>query len=518
MKRASIFIPGILILCLQSLYAGQGGSNLNGSPQAKGVPTSSNAQLSLTLQDVIHSSTVIAPGIRALSWRPGTKQLTFLRPPGNGGPYTLSAYDVESHRETVLFDSAAGKQQLDLHSYQWSPRGDVILLEGDNDLWLLDPQTHGLRRLTHDGVAKEVPAFSPAGDRIAFVEKHDLYVVDAKSGAVRLLSHDGSDTIYNGRLDWVYEEELANRASGRAFEWSPDGKRIAYLRLDDAPVPDYPITDFLATHVTLEHERFPQAGDRNPLPSLRVAAVDEPSAPPARLALDPRQVEYFGPNFTWTPDGAALCFLAINRAQTDVAVHRWTPRTGNDRVLLTEHDPYWVNSVEVPYFLKGGRQFLWVSERDGWQHVYLYTAEGKLVRQITRGAWMLDRPLFGDEPLFQLDPQENWLYFASTNPDPRERQLYRIHLDGSGMERITAESGSHTLDLSPDGRYLVGSLLDVRCAARDPSAEFERSAGGHDRRPLKSPGRIRFGQAGVCGGESAGRSHVICPTPETRGL
>ena len=118
--------------------------------------------------------------------------------------------------------------------------------------------------------------------------------------------------------------------------------------------------------------------------------------------------------------------------------------------------------------MKGGREFLWVSERDGWQHVYLYTADGKLVRQITHGAWMLDQPIFEDVPLFQLDAQEKWLYFASTNPDPRERQLYRIHLDGSSMERITQEAGSHTLDLSPDGRFLVDrfSTPDVPPVAR----------------------------------------------------
>ena len=340
----------------------------------------------------------------------------------------------------------AGNEKLDLNSYQWSPRGDAILLEGENDLWLLNPQTGGLRRLTHDAEAKEVPAFSPAGDRIAFAKKHDLYVVDVKNGAVRRLTHDGSDTIYNGRLDWVYEEELANRSTARSFEWSPDGKRIAYLRLDDGPVPVYPITDYLSTHVSLTRERFPQAGDPNPRASLHVVAVDDPSAKPAAITLDAQQVEYLGPTFTWTPDGAAVCFLALNRPQTNVAVHRWEPRTGSDRVLFVEHDPYWVNSLEPPHFLKGGRQFLWISERDGWQHVYLYTAEGKLVRQITRGAWMLDRPVFEDAPLFQLDPQENWLYFASTNPDPRERQLYRIHLDGSGMERITQEPGTHTLE------------------------------------------------------------------------
>ena len=455
MKRVTGFLFAFLILCLPALDAQSGTKPW-------------------TLQDVIHPESVVEPGIFALSWRPdgtgvppvtrhgqdghGTsaKQLTFVRPtPGKAGGSILCAYDLESHTEAVLFDPAGTNEKLDLGSYQWSPRGDAILMEGQNDIWLLDPQTGGIRRLTQDGEAKEVPAFSPAGDRIAFVKKHDLYVVDVKSGALRQLTHDGSDTIYNGRLDWVYEEELADRSTARAYEWSPDGKCIAYLRLDDGPVPVYPITDYLSTHVSLVHERFPQAGDPNPLPSLHVVAVDDPSEQPAAISLDPKQVEYFGPNFTWTPDGSALCFLALNRAQTDVAVHRWVPQTGNDRVLFVEHDPYWVNSLEPPHFMKGGREFLWVSERDGWQHIYLYTAEGKLVRQITRGAWMLDRPAFGDDPLFQMDPQENWLYFASTNPDPRERQVYRIHLDGSGMERISTEPGSHTVNLSPDGRFLV---------------------------------------------------------------
>jgi dipeptidyl-peptidase-4 len=437
LKRVAGFLLAFLILCLPALDAQSGTKPL-------------------TLQDVIQPGNIIPPGIFALRWRPGAKQLTFVRPaPEKAGVPKLCAYDLENHTETVLFDPAGSKEKLDLGSYQWSPHGDAILMEGEKDLWLLDPQTGGVRRLTQDGEAKEVPTFSPAGDRIAFVKKHDLHVLDLKNSALRQLTHDGSDTIYNGRLDWVYEEELADRSTARAYEWSPDGKRIAYLRLDDGPVPEYPITDYLSTHVSLTHERFPQAGDHNPFPSLHVVAVESPATKPATIALDPKQVEYFGPNFNWTPDGAALCFLALNRAQTDVAVHRWAPQTGKDSVLFTEHDPYWVNSLEPPRFLRGGREFLWVSEHDGWQHVYRYTAEGKLVRQITRGAWMLDRQAFGDDPLFQLDPQENWLYFASTNPDPRERQLYRIHLDGSGMERITTEPGSHTPDLSPDGRFLV---------------------------------------------------------------
>jgi len=450
LKRATSFLLGFFLICLPSLHAQTG-------------------TRPLTLHDVIHSSAIVAPGINTLSWRPGSKQLTYVRPvPGSGAVSRLCAYDLETHAETVLFNPADSKEKFVLGSYQWSPHGDAILLEGNNDLWLLDPRTVAVRKLTNDGEEKEVPTFSPSGDRVAFVKKHNLFIVDVKTGVVRQLTHDGSETVYNGRLDWVYEEELANRSSARAYEWSPDGKRIAYLRLDDGPVPEYPITDYLATHVSLVHERFPQAGDPNPLPSLHVLALDDATAKPAAIALDRKQVEYFGPTFTWTPDGAAVCFLALNRAQTEVAVHRWSPRLGTDRVIFVEHDPYWVNSLEPPQFLKGGHEFLWASERDGWQHVYLYTADGKLERQITRGAWMLDKPIFQDAPLFQLDAQETWLYFASTNPDPRERQLYRIHLDGTGMERITSEAGSHTLDLSPGGEFLVDlfSTADAPPVAR----------------------------------------------------
>ena len=434
LKRAIAIFLGFFILSSLSLLAQSG-------------------KKPLTIQDVIHPAGIVAPGISAFNWRPGGKQLTFIRP-GNAGASTLSAYDLASHVESVLFNPSDRKEKLNLSSYQWSPRGDAILLEGEKDLYLLNPQTGSLRQLTQDGVEKEVPTFSPAGDRIAFVKKHNLYVEDVKTGMVRQLTRDGSDTIYNGRLDWVYEEELANRTTARSYEWSPDGKRIAYLRLDDRPVPDYPITDYLATHVSLIHERFPQAGDPNPRASLHMVTVDDPLVKPGAITLDPKQVEYLGPTFTWTPNGAAVCYLALNRAQTHVAVHRWEPGVG-DRVLLVETDPYWVNSLEPPHFMKGGRQFLWVSERDGWQHVYLYTAEGKLVRQITRGQWMLDQPVFEDAPLFQLDARENWLYFASTNPDPRERQIYRVHLDGSGMERLTPEAGTHSLNLSPDGRFLA---------------------------------------------------------------
>jgi dipeptidyl-peptidase 4 len=423
---------------------------------------------SLTVSLIVHTEQIVSPGISPVAWTPDGKHLTFIRREGSGkeAASSLCEWDVESHTERVLFKPGSGGEQLNLASYKWSPSGDSILFEGKNDLWLLDVSSRQLRRLTHDPDAEDDPTFSPTERRLAFVKKHNLFVMDLRAGSVQQLTSDGSDLVFNGKQDWVYEEELANRATGQAYEWSPDGKAIAYLRLNDSPVPEYPITDYLGTHVHLVPERFPQAGDPNPRVALYIRDLTQPSA--VEVPLKRGDVEYVAPTLAWTPDSSALCYLTLNRAQNAETVHLWETEKRVDRTLVTEKGSYWINSLEPPYFLPGKQQFLWLSERDGWMHLYLYGLHGKLLRQVTRGDWMIDRPFFQEAPIFQVDPQANWVYFASTDPDPRERQLYRADLEAGRIERLTREPGTHTLNLSPRGDYLVDlySTKDVPPSTR----------------------------------------------------
>jgi dipeptidyl-peptidase 4 len=411
------------------------------------------AKKHLTPELVTSEGQIVPRAIGRVRWRPGSEQISYLRHDDEG----LWVYDVATRQEHRVHLSSSA--DVDLHSYRWSPKGNRILFEGGGNLWLLDPANGETKRLTDDPQKDEEPTFAPTGDRVAFVRQNNLYTLSLQTGRITQLTNDGTPLILNGKLDWVYKEELADRATGRAYEWSPDGKQIAYLRLDDSPVPQYPLIHFLSTHVDFSLQRFPQAGDPNPQASFHVVSVDGGEkhswVPPG----DSTPMEYFGPSFSWTPDSKAISFVTLNRDQTEMAVRLWNADSGSDRTLLVEKDPYWINSLHPPGFLEDGR-FLWLSERDGWLHLYLYGRRGKLLEKLTSGDWMLDHPLFSDLPMFQWGGDS--VYFLSTKAGPLERQIYRVRLDGSHLERLSKEPGTHTFLLSPDGRFYVETFSDYQ--------------------------------------------------------
>jgi dipeptidyl-peptidase-4 len=432
------------------------------------VINAQEAKKPLTIELVTRPQGLMTPGLARVEWRPGSKEISYLKRQGfgRGASATLYLYGVTSGKERVLLappSETTEGERPNPSSYQWSPSGDALLFEGEKEVWIYNLATSQMKTLTKERAPIEHTTFSPTGERVAFVEENDLFALEIKTGHRERLTNDGNENVMNGKFDWVYEEELSNRATGQAYEWSPDGKKIAYLRLDDSPVPQYPLTHYLSDHVNLTEERFPQSGDPNPTPSFHVVSL-EGNRPQTWTAAAPKSVEYFGPSVSWTPDSKAVAFLTLNRAQDELDVHLWDAAAGTDRVLLTEKDATWINSLEPPRFLGDKQRFLWLSERDGWLHLYLYGIDGKLQKQLTRGDWMIDRPAFSNTPMVAVDEKGGWAYFAATTPDPRERHLYRVRLEGGSLQPLAPQPGAHGLNLSPDGQY----LLDQFSSLNDP--------------------------------------------------
>jgi len=410
-----------------------------------------------------------------LAWHPDGKRLTFLRRSGESS--SLYALDVTKGSEARLLDGstlkAPGDQPLPLASASWLPDGRTLLVPARGDIFTVDVRTSQVRTLVQSPETEEYAEASPDGRFVAFVRKSDLYVVEVETAKVVRLTQNGSDTLLNGKLDWVYEEELASR-SGQGFVWSPDSRQIAYLQLDQSRVPTFPIVDFLPVRNEVEWERYPKAGAPNAIVRLGVVGLDKDGSPgPERLlSFDPDDV-YVLPQLGWSADSRAVAFQHLNRAQDHLELRLLpvpaSPREalGTPRTILTETSKAWVNTFGAPRFLKDGRRFLWMSERDGYAHLYLCELAGSC-RTVTQGPWIVDgRVSFtGSGPDFVIDERSGFVYFSATEKDPRERHLYRIRLDGTGRTRLTKEDGTHRCVVAPDGRFYADSWSDVNTPPR----------------------------------------------------
>ena len=413
-----------------------------------------------------------------LRWHPDGKRLTYLRK--REGRSDLMALDVTHGRESVLLNGSsvavsgdASSIALPLGGYAWTPSGDRLLVAQKGDLFLVDARTGSAHPLTRTPETEEFPELSPDGRRVAFVRANDLYVLDLGSGREVRLTRSGSDTVLNGRLDWVYEEELASR-SGKSYAWSPDSRALAFLQLDQARVPTFPIVDFLPVRNEVALQRYPKAGSPNAVVRVGVVGFADDLTPgPERLvSFEPDDV-YVVPDLAWSPDSRTVACQWLNRAQNELQL-RFLPvppsekaALGAARTVLVEKGAAWVNVLAAPHFLKDGRRFLWVSERDGFAHIYLCDLAGAC-RPVTSGPWMVDdRQTFTQSSgSLAVEERTGFVYFTATEKDPRERHLYRARFDGTGRSRLTQEDGTHKVLVSPDARFYADTFSDASTPPR----------------------------------------------------
>ena len=374
--------------------------------------------------------------------------------------------DPKTWKKTPLFDAgglkgalvAAGADEkaalaaLGSGQFRWNKPRTAFVLSVADDLYLVDLAKVQAKRLTNTPGDEIEPTFSPDGAKVAFLRDHDLYMVTTGDAKETRLTTGGDETHFNGRLDWVYQEEVYGRGDFKAFWWAPDSSKLAYLSLDETKVPVYTLVDDRAFDQKLLRARYPKAGDPNPIARLGIVDLNGHTT----WTKDPYNgAESLIVRVDWTPKGQ-LTAAWMNRVQTWLDLRRYEGL--DSEVLIHEQTKAWVDTehVQLPTYLKDG-SFLWMSDRTGHHHIYRYDANGKLMGAVTSGDWDV-RDLFG------ADAKGKYIYFAADARNPISVDAYRADLGKTPDEKmtlLTGREGSHRVSFDPEFRHFLDTWSDI---------------------------------------------------------
>lgn len=307
------------------------------------------------------------------------------------------------------------------------------------------------RQLTASAAREQNPRFSPDDRKVGFTREGNLFVIDRETGLETQLTTDGSATVYNGWASWVYFEEILGRASRyRAFWWSPDSKKMAFLRFDDAPVRQFQIYHSEGQYGTWETTYYPKAGETNP--SVRFAVVDIASRDVTWMDFDEVDDAYLAWPF-WTPDSNEIHVQWLNRDQNHLVIFACDVSSGTKKAIYEERQKTWVEFFDDIAYLSDGSGFILRSDQSGYRHLYLHGMDGTLKAQLTDGP-------FEVLEIEAIDEKKQRVFFTANYSDSANRDLMVVDFKGKKTKVVSQTKGSHSVTFSPDLTYYVDEYSD----------------------------------------------------------
>jgi len=490
-KTITILFSCISLFFLTQALASQVKEKQISTPNSKVIntinPTKKKPTKSLkklTIERIYSSPSLNGQTPKALKLSPDGKRVTYLQgKKDNLNRYDLWEYNISSQENKLLVnadDLEQGNEVLSdeekarrerqrvygsgIIEYFFSNDGSALLFPLNGDIYYYNLASQQAKRLTHTKAFETDVKFSPKGNYVSFIRQQNIYVLTIKTGKEKKLTKDGKGVIKNGMAEFVAQEEM-HRMTG--YWWSPDEKHIAFLKVDESPVSVVIRNEIYADNIKLIKQRYPATGTNNV--KVKLAVTDTKGKRTHFVNLG-KNTDIYIPRVKWFPNSEQLSFQWQSRDQKTLKLNAYNLKTTQVKTLLTEISDHWINLNDDLTFLTQDNSFIWASERDGYKHLYHYSAKGKLIAQLTKGKWVVN-------DLKSVDEKTGWLYFTARADTPLERHLYKVPLDGKSPDhvvRISQRNGFHSIVFANNHKTYIDKFSSINTP---PQVSLHKSNG-----------------------------------------
>ena len=406
-------------------------------------------------------------GPQNVTWIDGGERYSYMIQDPETRTSEIRAYNPADQSDELILDTSGltfpdSDHQFEFRSFQWSADFRYLVFQsnfspiyrysGTADYYYYSIEDESLDLIAGAAFTAEL---SPDGRKVAFHRDGEMFVFNLELGEETQLTFDSAENLYNGRFGWVYEEEFG---LVQAWKWSNDSRYIAYWQSDEDHVERFVSTDYEGSYPEYTDIPYPKVGSENPV--VNIGVIDTETGENRWMDLDIG--DGLIPRIYWTSNDGELAVVWTNRQQNHLQLHFHNATDGSGEMVMEEKsDAGWIDvfdffaGIDDYFFFPENREeFLWISDRNGYKHLYRYSYNGDLMNQVTDGDWEVTN-------VFAVNSNEERIYYESTEESPLERHLYSVSFDGSGKNKYTETAGRHSISMGPDGKYFIDTWSNV---------------------------------------------------------